>query len=1810
MANKLILSRFKENLFDGVTLADGKLVLTSTQGEDVVINTSPVNSMNYPGSIIEFGLYVNGMSTFLINAGDLADFTVKSTFLEDHTLTLEFTPTEKLPGSAGTPYFTPEVAVVEMSGGLGKLRVPASVTKYWINRQVFLAELIYFESAIASKEFITLPAGELYDNAIETRWADLDWPPRDKYVHNNDPEVVGVRSKVVGLTPISAQSTMFSKDGIVLDEYDAATGYFSKEFNFNVPSSNLSDQLTTLAEYATAGTYTLIVPAGVSQLFLTGGGAGGTGGSNTDMAISTGITGGGGGGGSGATVENYAINVTPGDKVTIVVGAGKLECKNGPVTISGVPGNDATGATGGDTTITVGATVYTLKGGQGGVGNVNSTTFIGYGGQGGAKTIGVAGNWGLSSLGAPVTVISDTDAANYGDNWVARMYVPTLRAIASGAKLLGTGAGLLGGVGDNQTAYFNYEYHNDTSAAIPVTFQFSADNTSILYLNGTQIGTANLDGALGSVPSSLVVGRNIISFKVTNTTSVGAGILVCFDASNKPLFWTDAGWHWSSAKPYNQSSAGGKGADSPFGTGGEGGAYVAGTAGNVGKPGGNCAGGGGAFGSNVDSSRGYFGGKGGDGYVKLSARVSNTYDVTEIHNIAGTYDLIPPAGAVTFDAILIGGGGAGGAGGADEVYTGTDIQLLAAGAGGGAGKEASLTGVALLSDADTVQVILGAGGQSGSGVTGEGTASNSTDGKASYIKHNGTQVLAAAGGKAGLPGYLSYTTVEPSPLVGPVGGDNGNGTDRGGSGGIMESRTGNCTALTAALGISNAWLTNMHTYSFYQPLVADCWPIGNGKLAPGYQGTNSTIYYSTVVEVAAASTLTINYSVDNSGALFVDGVSQDTTSLYTSNTISVAVAAGKHVITVKVTNADAAGGCIALIRNGTTVLDYTGSGNWWWFATIPTLASMPTVLKSSVNPTVALGTDSGTVTANDTVPNGGAGAGTSVGKGGNGGALTAGSAGTNGSGGGGASATALSNNSSVQGLVGGKGGDGYVKIVWHCQGGLQPGDLSVIYFSSRFGRFSASQVVISESTQTSTYQVGGTTNLVAPDGAYAFDAVIVGAGAGGGSGGGASQGKISGGGGGGSGYVNSFSKESVSGGATVIVNVGKGGVGGAATANGQGSTDGADGAASSLTIDGFAYTVQGGKGGKGGSNVAGGAGGEGQVAGTAGQTDTTGQQTGTLGGNGGAVAGYGTGGIGVAGGSNPGTGFGAGGSGGAAQSVNYDTDWSGGNGSDGYIKIVWYIRTTVDGTASNTSETVYDYSEEYHVGGTMPLEIPDGAISATVEMKAGGGGGGGASSGEGGRPYGGGGGGGGEGGTTPAFDIDLTGATSVTLTVGTGGAGGSPAGINGSYVGSPGGEGGASSIAVNGVVKKSVPGGKGGGGGVGGRRTTTTNAQGVKVTTNSAVGGAGGAAGDSTGQAGTAGTEADLAGFGYGGKGGGANGGAGTSYAANGGIGTNGCGGGGSGSSGVSPNDSASWAGKGGDGWAKITWHIKKTISHSSSTELTAHVLSSYKEIVLDIKANVTSGYSIYDAAKAAGWDGIKVARVTVNVFANVSVTGMTSGTGWPAGCVVIINNSGYILGALAPDTSKSVGGNALTLADASLTTTVNNLAGAWIAGGGGSTGGWSDGLTTGVGGYGLVCSAFTGVTLNNLGVICGGGGSAASGDSGGTNTVNLGDNTSHPGWSGSLGQYGISVKGNTVTSLTNTYGLNITAAGENWRGGAGSNSGLTYSAGYGESGNGRLYNVNNTFRSNKGGGMTNLMGRGQTGFYPTHGGSAPTRTW
>jgi hypothetical protein len=169
---------------------------------------------------------------------------------------------------------------------------------------------------------------------------------------------------------------------------------------------------TATQSFATSGVYSWVVPVGVSSLDVTAvGGAGGAGAGGTPFG------GAGGTGGLGASVEDSALAVTPGETLTIVVGD--------PGAAAGASGPGAGGPFGGGASAGGGGASNALGGGAGGGGSsvwqasdtnqlMAPLVVAGGGGGGGAGLVNNGGSGGNAGGSAGTAGVSATGGGGGG----------------------------------------------------------------------------------------------------------------------------------------------------------------------------------------------------------------------------------------------------------------------------------------------------------------------------------------------------------------------------------------------------------------------------------------------------------------------------------------------------------------------------------------------------------------------------------------------------------------------------------------------------------------------------------------------------------------------------------------------------------------------------------------------------------------------------------------------------------------------------------------------------------------------------------------------------------------------------------------------------------------------------------------------------------------------------------------------------------------------------------------------------------------------------------------------------------------------------------------------------------------------------------------------------------------------------------------------------------------------------------------------------------------------------------------------------
>ncbi len=176
-----------------------------------------------------------------------------------------------------------------------------------------------------------------------------------------------------------------------------------------------------ITSWSTPGTYSFLVPEGVTSLKVTVvGGGGGGGGGHWSM-------GSGGSGGGGAALIDNSVTVTPGQEYPVIVGAGG---EGSPVSVSSDGFGGTYGTTGGSSSFgsllmapggSGGLSGYTSAGAGGTGGNPNGYNGSANGGEGGSnlystiqsKPYGKGGKGGNGAYSGPPSVPAEPGTSGY-----------------------------------------------------------------------------------------------------------------------------------------------------------------------------------------------------------------------------------------------------------------------------------------------------------------------------------------------------------------------------------------------------------------------------------------------------------------------------------------------------------------------------------------------------------------------------------------------------------------------------------------------------------------------------------------------------------------------------------------------------------------------------------------------------------------------------------------------------------------------------------------------------------------------------------------------------------------------------------------------------------------------------------------------------------------------------------------------------------------------------------------------------------------------------------------------------------------------------------------------------------------------------------------------------------------------------------------------------------------------------------------------------------------------------------------------------
>jgi hypothetical protein len=200
--------------------------------------------------------------------------------------------------------------------------------------------------------------------------------------------------------------------------------------NGSISGAALSPNIFSI-EFRTSSA-TITIPSGVTRLRVTLVGGGG-GGSGSSVALNA-----GGAGGGGATCIKYLTGLTPGNTLSLTIGAGGT---------GGAPGN--AGGAGGDTTLSSGSqTITTLTAGGGAGGAMGA--FAGVNGAGGTATNGdlnISGGRGfvaIADAGGNTNYVRVSQGS--GSMYAAPVTVAATGSAFNGVAAVGYGGGGSGGI--------------------------------------------------------------------------------------------------------------------------------------------------------------------------------------------------------------------------------------------------------------------------------------------------------------------------------------------------------------------------------------------------------------------------------------------------------------------------------------------------------------------------------------------------------------------------------------------------------------------------------------------------------------------------------------------------------------------------------------------------------------------------------------------------------------------------------------------------------------------------------------------------------------------------------------------------------------------------------------------------------------------------------------------------------------------------------------------------------------------------------------------------------------------------------------------------------------------------------------------------------------------------------------------------------------------------------------------------------------------------------------------------------------------
>lgn len=318
---------------------------------------------------------------------------------------IAITTAGSIAGAAGniTGLVSP-ASVTYTSGGAPNYKFMSSAT---VSANLDAASLLIRNPGVTATYALTLQAPTLASNFSLT----LPQPPASASFLQIDSSGIITAAPTVAL---GITSSMLAADSVATAKIVDLNVTGAKIANATIASSKLSFSPTLAATTYFAST-SIVVPAGINAIIVSGVGAGGGGGAGASGASS----GGGGGGASGHALQGTLFGVTPGETLTLVIAAGGAGGSS--VGVGGTTANlSSVSGSFGDVFLWGGAGGSPGSGSSGGAGGVSQTIGGstsapgGAGGAGASPAPGAAGSNSIRVSGTPGMAAGSTGGGGGG----------------------------------------------------------------------------------------------------------------------------------------------------------------------------------------------------------------------------------------------------------------------------------------------------------------------------------------------------------------------------------------------------------------------------------------------------------------------------------------------------------------------------------------------------------------------------------------------------------------------------------------------------------------------------------------------------------------------------------------------------------------------------------------------------------------------------------------------------------------------------------------------------------------------------------------------------------------------------------------------------------------------------------------------------------------------------------------------------------------------------------------------------------------------------------------------------------------------------------------------------------------------------------------------------------------------------------------------------------------------------------------------------------------------------------------------------